>query len=526
MDNSNFDKAREGNMFLRLVRTTSFRFTLTTVTLFMISVMLLGAFSYRATIGAALRGVEGELISEIANLQGIYGISGYRGVRGTIKYRTDPRNRVLFSPNTEQNLYIFIDPNNVDSVIKDFAEIPDKALTSDSVIEFEYRRAKRADGVRRFIEGVDEYELRQALGKLERFYNPLSGKLEAIVFVARDVSDLAGIRSAAREVIVRVALVTLLLAMAIAFFSSRAFLARIDDVNHTAQAIRGGDLSRRIPLAGTEDEFDSLAGNLNSMLDQIERLMTGMRQVSDNVAHDLRSPLTRIRARLESAIADPQTDREEVLQTTSQDVDSLLATFNALLAITRIEAGERSGVLVLVDLASVVREVTELYEPAAQEAGFELLVDIQPTPPVLGTRELVSQALANLLDNAFKYGRVDGASVTPTIEVKAVPRIGGGALLSVADNGPGVALEDQERILRRFVRLEQSRSSEGSGLGLSMVSAIARYHHGELSVLPGLPNDGVTSKRKGTDGYGLRLRLAFPAPPKNRVEKGKEGRKT
>ena len=299
--------------------------------------------------------------------------------------RTDPSNRILFGPYTEQNIYVFIDPDNEDSVIKDFGELPSQALSTDDVVEFLYQSR---------VPDEDRFELRHALGKLERFYAPTTGKLEAIVFVARDIENLVSIRSAAREVILRMALVTLLLALIIAFFSSRAFLARIDNVNRTARAIRGGDLSRRVPLTGVEDEFDSLADNLNAMLDQIERLMTGMRQVSDNIAHDLRSPLTRIRNRVEAALSDPEADREEVLRKTNMDVDRLLATFNALLSITRIESGERAGVLSPVDLISVVREVAELYEPAAQDAGFELELNIQPTPSILGTRELVSQALS------------------------------------------------------------------------------------------------------------------------------------
>ena len=526
MEQSQPDKARETNFVVRLLRTTSFRFTLTTVALFMIAVMLLGAFSYRATIGAAIRDVEEELLAEIDNLQGIYDLQGYRAVRGTIKLRTDPRNKILFSPNTEQNLYIFIDPNDPNSVIRTLAEIPNAALKSEGVVEFFYERTRRVANENQSDRFTEITEYPEALGKLERFYNPATGKLEAIVFVARDISDLVSIRTAARDVILRMVIVTFLLGAVIAFFSSRAFLERIDKVNNTAQAIRGGDLSRRIQLGGTDDEFDSLGENLNAMLDQIERLMNGMRQVSDNIAHDLRSPLTRMRNRIEAALSDPSTDRELVLSKTTVDIDRLLATFNALLAITRIESGERSGELTEVNLTSVVREVAELYEPAAQDAGFELLMNIQRTPQILGKRELISQALSNLLDNAFKYGKSDIEGVTPTIEIKVAPRVGGGALLSVADNGPGVSPEDRARILKRFVRLEESRSTQGSGLGLSMVSAIAQFHQGELSVVPGLPNLAEKPGIDAAEHYGLRVRLAFPPIPKNRSARNREERKT
>lgn len=516
-------------MFLRLIRTTSFRFALITVSLFMMSVMLLGAFSYRATIGAAIDGVELQIDNEFQNLQKIYKLRGFGSLRGTIGMRASRQNRLLFNPYSSDSLYIFIDAQTKDLVIRDLEEVPSEALKTDRMVEFEYRRdRKNLDNT--YLEPED-YEIRYAIGRLERFFNPVTGEQEAIIFLARDISELVSIRASARGVILNMALGTLVLALLLAFFSSRSFLARIDAVNRTAEAVRAGDLSQRVPLSGAADEFDSLARNLNAMLDRIERLMMGMRQVSDNIAHDLRSPLTRIRNRLESATKEPDTDFQEVIDQTSADVDRLLATFNALLSITRIEAGEQAkGKLQKVDLISVVNEVMELYEPAAEDAGFTLLTDLQQTPTIMGSRELISQAVANLLDNAFKYGHAPGRSdIEPRIEIKVAPRIGGGALLSIADNGPGVPPEDRDRILHRFVRLGQSRSTQGSGLGLSMVSAIVRFHNGQLSIGNGLANQQAGVAPAGERSFGLGVRIAFPSSPKKLLERirdaGSEPRK-
>ena len=499
-----------------MMRTTSFRFTMITMVLFVISVFVLSAFVYRATIGDAIGSMEKQIADEIRGLEATYERSGYLALRRTMVLRSSTYRPAQDRPYTKDALYILIDPESRLPPVRDLSQIPPEALQAEGITEFTYERITAS--ARNNILDPDRIEQRYGIGGMRRFYNPQTGRQEAIVFVARDITDLVRIRQAASDVFVRMATVTFILALIVAYLSSRAFLARLDDVNRTAEAITAGDLTKRIPLSGGGDEFDALSRNLNSMLDQIERLMIGMKQVSDNIAHDLRSPLTRIRNRLESAMSDPGTDYREVVEKTVPEVDRLLATFNALLSITRIESGERYGTMKPVDLVALVEEVTELYEPAAQDAGFQLKVDIQPTPQVMGSRELISQALANLLDNAFKYGLSTEAGVEPTIEVKVAPRVGGGALLSVSDNGPGVSPVDRERILNRFVRLEKSRSTHGSGLGLSMVTAIARFHNGQLSVGPGLARRQDTKSIDEPTNYGLGIRIAFPPPPKNLFE--------
>lgn len=505
---------------MRLMRTTSFRFTAFFILLLMVALGLIGTFIYRATVVQVLRSVDERIITEVEDLAKIYEIAGFRSLRGTINRRMNLNPQL--NPEADSGIYLLVDTQNAQRRTGNMSVIPDAVVADEQLHRFTYEQVVYE--LNNFTE-PKEIQKRTAVGKVRRLYDSRTGQQSAILFVARDITDLVAIQTAAREAITRAAIITILAGLLIGFLSSRAFLTRVDNVNKTAAAIRSGDLTRRVPLTGAEDEFDSLAENLNAMLDQIERLMNGMRQVSDNIAHDLRSPLTRIRSRLESSLADPSVDRDEVLAKTSMDVDRLLATFNALLSITRIESGESSRKLDKVNLLEVVSEVMELYEPAAQENGFELDLSLQPTLPVLGSRELISQALSNMLDNAFKYGRDDDSDITPRIRVKVAPRVGGGALLSVEDNGPGVLPEDRERILNRFVRLEQSRSTQGSGLGLSMVTAIARFHNAQLSVGPGLQNVEGKLGLDEADKYGLGIRLAFPPAPKNMFDLIKEAGK-
>jgi signal transduction histidine kinase len=226
------------------------------------------------------------------------------------------------------------------------------------------------------------------------------------------------------------------------------------------------------------------------MLDQIERLMTAMREVTDDVAHDLKTPLSRLRTRLERALADPSagSTQSEAIRAAIDEADRLLATFNALLSIAELESGARSDQTGLLDLSEIARSAAELYEPVAEEKGFVLAVVAEPGVRIRGDRHLLSQALANLLDNALKYGH--GGK----IEIRVFRR-DRQAFVEVADQGPGIPLEDRETVLDRFVRLEPSRTTPGNGLGLSLVRAIARRHGGSVVLDDNRP--------------GLRVRLEF-----------------
>jgi signal transduction histidine kinase len=276
----------------------------------------------------------------------------------------------------------------------------------------------------------------------------------------------------------------IVLGIAGGFFVARRVLHRIDAMTETSRTIMAGDLSGRLPIAGSEDELDRLAGNLNAMLERIEALMRGFKEVSDNIAHDLKTPLTRLRNRAEAALrtsSDPAEYRA-ALESTIEESDELIRTFNALLMIARAEAGQASTPMTDYDAAEIVRGVGELYDPLADEKGIALKVEADAAAPAHGNPELVTQALANLVDNAIKYGQPSRTNGAPAEIVVKADADGERILLTVADHGPGIPEADRGRVVERFVRLEQSRSEPGSGLGLSLASAVAHLHGGELKL--------------------------------------------
>jgi len=264
-------------------------------------------------------------------------------------------------------------------------------------------------------------------------------------------------------------------------------LRRIDTISSTSNKIMSGNLSERVPVTGRNDEFDALATNLNLMLDRIEQLMQGMKEVTDNVAHDLKTPLTRLRNKAESALRDGQNEatRKQALETTIEESDKLIKTFNALLMIARAEAGTPSGALSEIDLSAVVLDVAELYGPLAEDQGLALETDIDEGVRINGNRELLGQALVNLIENALKYYEPsEGKAGLIKVSLK---RAGARVRIEVTDNGPGIPAEDRGRVVERFVRLEKSRTEPGSGLGLSLVAAVAQLHKGELRLEDNAP---------------------------------------
>jgi signal transduction histidine kinase len=310
------------------------------------------------------------------------------------------------------------------------------------------------------------------------------------LLVARDISDAALYRERIKMTLLWSGLVALVVGLIGGAVMSRNLLRRVEQVNRTAERVMGGNLSDRVPLRGTRDEFDQLAANLNNMLEQIERLMSGMREVSDNIAHDLRTPLARLRARLElSLIGAHDGVQTEAVRAAIDEADRLLATFNALLSIAEAESGARRSAAEPLDLAQTARAAAELYEPVAEEKGRALKLDVEPGIMIRGDRHLLSQALANLLDNALKYG---GGEV-----LLSAHQQDGRAALEVSDTGPGIPEEEREAVFDRFVRLEPSRSTPGNGLGLSLVRAVARLHNGTVAL--------------GDNRPGLKVRLEFAA---------------
>jgi signal transduction histidine kinase len=275
------------------------------------------------------------------------------------------------------------------------------------------------------------------------------------------------------------------------FLTSRNFLRRVDAITETSRTIMAGDLSHRMPVDGSGDEMDRLSASLNEMLAQIERLMLGMKEVSSNVAHDLRTPLTRLRARAEAALRsiDPAEHRA-ALQQTIVESDKLLQTFTALLSIARADAGQSGGNFTAIDVGEVLRDVAELYEPLIEEAGGTLSVEEIPPLPCNADRQLLSQVFSNIIDNAMKYGGSEGTNaVHLTMSATTQDRV---AVIAIADKGQGIAPENRQRVLERFVRLDESRSKPGNGLGLSLVSSLMKLHGGTVELSDAHPGLRVT----------------------------------
>lgn len=285
--------------------------------------------------------------------------------------------------------------------------------------------------------------------------------------------------------------IVIVLGIAGGFFVSRRVLRRVDAMTAKAQTIMAGDFSGRLPVAGSGDEFDRLAINLNAMLERIEALMRGLKEVSDNVAHDLKTPLTRLRNRCEDALrtAKGDADYRATIEAMISESEGLIRTFDALLMIARAESGEARDNMTEFDTAEVVRDIADLYEPLAEQKGLTLRDEAPAPVRIKGNRDLISQALANLVDNAIKYSTPGAAVVNgaPAGIVIAAKGEGDFILLSVGDRGPGIPEAERGRVVDRFVRLEQSRSQPGSGLGLSLASAVARLHGGELRLEDNAP---------------------------------------
>ncbi|HXW72255.1 MAG TPA: HAMP domain-containing sensor histidine kinase [Methylocella sp.] len=290
---------------------------------------------------------------------------------------------------------------------------------------------------------------------------------------------------------------------------ARRVLNRVDAINANARAIVAGDLSGRLRLAGTGDELDRLVENFNAMLERMSVLLAGLKEVSDNIAHDLKTPLTRLRSGLEQALrtAKSPEDYQQALTKALEESDGLIQIFNALLSIARAEAGAGREGMVDFDAAGVLRDVSELYEPVAEERGIALTLKLGVGLALHGSRELISQALANLVDNALKYGAPDkdnpNIKQQNTVELSA-RRTAGQVEFIIADHGAGIPEADHHRVLERFVRLENARSRPGSGLGLSLAAAVARLHNGCLHL--------------EDNGPGLRVIIRLPAAPLNVIE--------
>ncbi|MBR0714507.1 HAMP domain-containing sensor histidine kinase [Bradyrhizobium liaoningense] len=307
------------------------------------------------------------------------------------------------------------------------------------------------------------------------------------------VGDHDGFAATIELALIVFAVLLLVLAGLAAVLVTRRTVGRIEQINATSRAIMLSGLDQRIPLRGSHDEWDSVAENLNQMLDRIETLMGEVKQVSDNVAHDLRTPLTRMRGRLEKAYHAPRNSETDaaLIGDTIADLDAVLGMFTSITRISEIETRARKGAFRELNLTEIAGEVVELYDAAAEQNGTDLSLAGEKNVLVTGDRDLLFDAIANLVDNAIKHGRAKGRV---RVTCKAAE---GGAVIAVADDGPGIPAEQHDHVFKRFYRLEQSRYTPGNGLGLSLVAAIARLHGAEIELSDNAP--------------GLEFKLSFPS---------------
>jgi signal transduction histidine kinase len=461
--------------FGKLVRTTAFRLTLVYLFLFaLFAASLLGYFAWN-TRRMITEQITETVNSEVSELTEQYDRGGIRGLANAVEGRA-------LRPGA--NLYLVTTPQG-QGVAGNVASLAPGVMDRSGWAETFYTRLEESDTRSHF-----------ALVRVAQ----LSGGFRLLV--GRDLEErrrLFGIVAKAAQWSV---LIVVVLGLGGGVFVARRVLHRIDAMTGTTQRIMAGDLSERLPVGRSGDEIDRLAENLNAMLERIEALMAGLKEVSDNIAHDLKTPLTRLRNRAEEALAKAggDADYRAALENTIEESDGLIRTFNALLMIARAESGQARDNMTDFDAAEVAHGIHELYEPLAEDKGLTLAVEAD-TATLHGNRELVSQALANLVENAIKYGRpvaAGGAQKTagPDILIEAHLQ-SDGVHLSVTDHGPGIPEADRPRAVERFVRLEASRTQPGSGLGLSLASAVATLHGGALRLADGHP--------------GLRATLVIPS---------------
>jgi hypothetical protein len=330
----------------------------------------------------------------------------------------------------------------------------------------------------------------RSLAHVQRFDLPGGFHL----LIGRDVQVRAQLRTLLTDALLWALVIVGAMATAGAMVVRSLFRRTLANVSATAVAIAAGDFTQRVKLSGRGDEFDQLAEVINDMLDRIGRLMDGVRQVSNSIAHDLRTPITRARTRLEDALlhADSACSLRAAIERATADLDGIVAVFQALLRIAEIEAGSRRSSFARLDAAGLLASVAELYGVVAEERGVTLEVMLPPTLPVYGDGALIQQAIANLVDNAVKFSPIDG---TVRLEATATPH---GLEITVADQGPGIPNEERAKATERFYRGEAARSTPGSGLGLALVQAVAQLHGGGLRLEDNRP--------------GLRAAVSLPVP--------------
>lgn len=450
----------------RLFRSFTFRLALIYITLFGASVLILLGFIYWSTARYMVHQTDATIEAEITGLAERYRLTGLAGLTGLISQRLSRKPGGL-------SIYLLTD-NDYRPLLGNLDRWPRAPAGPDGWLDFRLEQSGRADDIHR--------------ARAQRFN--LRGGFHLLV--GRDMYELDKVRGLLVQALTWGLVITVGLGLVGGSMMSRSIVRRIETINKTCHDIMSGDLSRRIPTQNTGDDFDQLINNLNNMLDQIASLLESVRRVSDNIAHDLRTPLARLHNRLEMTklqLAETGQPTQSLDQAVLE-ADELLTTFNALLRIARIESKQRREGFTNVDLSLLVRDVGELYEPLAEEKQQNLKIEAPPISTLPGDRNLLFQAIANLLDNAIKYTPPQGTIRISVLEDDSVIRI------VIADNGPGIPETAREKVFQRFFRLDASRATPGSGLGLSLVAAVVKLHGMIISLEDNEP--------------GLRVILEFP----------------
>ncbi|MFT3725302.1 MAG: ATP-binding protein [Hyphomonadaceae bacterium] len=456
-----------------LVRTTTFRLALLHASIFILFSASLLAYLYYETAGQLGRQAESELNSEFQELSAAYRGGGLDRLNQAVSERSEAAYNKFF--------YLLLDGSGR-KMNGDFDVLPAPAPLGQVVdVKFDYD-ARTTDGrpIRRSAEG-----------RISRLSEG------GVLMVAYDVGELGEMNRRITEVVWRSAAVGFVLSLIGGVVISRSAAQRAEQLAKTTEGVMGGDLTRRAPVFGSGDEFDRLSEQLNAMLAKLERLVISSRSAGDSIAHDLRSPLTRLRNRLEAGLKDTNADGPRAALVKSiDDVDGVLDTFNAVLRLSRVQAGA-TGSFKRTDVTDITDELAELYQPVCEEKRLAFNYSPRDDLFVLADRDLIAQAMSNLMDNAVKYTPEGGA-----IRLETRRTSDGDVELSVTDSGPGIPPEDRERAIERFVRLEQSRSQPGSGLGLSLASAVAEAHAGRLMLgdgggPPARPGLSVTLRLPG-----------------------------
>lgn len=431
------------------------------------SVLLLFSFIYWSSVRYMAAQSDAAIETEIQTLSERYENAGVPGLRRLIL------DRITRQQPTGSALYLLTDPLGR-PVVGNISRIP-KVEAQNGWLNFS-------------LETRDRDDPQTHPARARRFQ--LTGGFRLLV--GQDIQEL---KSAQRRIITALSwgvILSLALGLAGGYFISRRMLTRLELINQTSQRIIAGELRHRVPVTGREDEFDRLALNLNHMLDQIQELMEGIRQISDSIAHDLKTPLFRLRQNLESLsqLSSPSAEHAEALDQSLREADRLLGLFNALLRIARIESESVKPNFKQVALAALVKDVAELYEPLAEERHQKLNVIISSEPQVLADQDMLFQAVANIVDNSVKYTPIGGMI---SLRVSAETD---NPVLEISDSGPGISSDERDKVFQRFYRTDTSRSTPGNGLGLSLAGAVLHLHEAHVALSDNDP--------------GLCIRIQFP----------------